>query len=445
MADNMPKKQDSPVSPIRSTEGQPESPTTAQPLDFDDDDNPTAHNPTRMSATETTSKPEPPPKDEHAPAKPPRPMNPKDQAIQTLREAFPTIDVSVIRAILTASGGNIEPAFAALLEMSDPEAAQREQPPTKPPRPTQQPAQMSQLEADEQYARHLAEQYEHTRTSSRPTDRYNSNLPGSRPGRPGAHPNPDDPEYHWRSFIDGAGEFRKELNEAANEIWTDDLPEIRDNLRKGFFETQKTVTSWISNFKKNFEEKDEDVDYTAQNTAQNRGQPQARRSGESARRSAEYSRYDADPQVIGDDFSKLNLKDGDHPPRTSSRPTANPNLFKSDQRSSSKGVARKVSFQDGPPEEIKDMYSASPKPATTNVQTTGTAASGKSSKWQPLSAVDPSPVGDNDPFSLGDSDDEKDAKPITLKDDEVGKGKIDTAASVPDVDSKKATVEDEKK
>lgn len=32
----------------------------------------------------------------------------------------------------------------------------------------------------------------------------------------------------------------------------------------------------------------------------------------------------------------------------------------------------------------------------------------KASKWQPLSAVEPSPIGDNDPFSLGDSEDERD-------------------------------------
>ena len=36
----------------------------------------------------------------------------------------------------------------------------------------------------------------------------------------------------------------------------------------------------------------------------------------------------------------------------------------------------------------------------------------KQSKWQPLSSVDPSPIGeaDNDPFSLGDSEDEKETK-----------------------------------
>src|SRR4051812_2950557 len=40
------------------------------------------------------------------------------------------------------------------------------------------------------------------------------------------------------------------------------------------------------------------------------------------------------------------------------------------------------------------------------------APPGKQSKWQPLSTVDPSPIGEgeNDPFSLGDSEDEKETK-----------------------------------
>lgn len=204
------------------------------------------------------------------------------------------------------------------------------------------------------------------------------------------------------------------------------------------------MNSWISNFKKNFDgDGDEEIDYTSQNTARNaRTSQPVRRSNEYGRRSADYNRYDADPQVIGDDFSKLDLKDGDHPPRISSRPAANPNLFKStsDGRKSSPAGGRKVSFQEGPPEEIKDMYSASPKPPTVQ---TNTAAS-KPSKWQPLSAVDPSPVGENDPFSLGDSDDEKDAKPITLKDDESKQETGTTSTSGKVVDGKKATVEDGK-
>lgn len=52
------------------------------------------------------------------------------------------------------------------------------------------------------------------------------------------------------------------------------------------------------------------------------------------------------------------------------------------------------------------MYDSSPKVPPKDTPTSG----GKASKWQPLSSVDPSPIGDNDPFSLGDSEDEKDAK-----------------------------------
>jgi hypothetical protein len=59
-----------------------------------------------------------------------------------------------------------------------------------------------------------------------------------------------------------------------------------------------------------------------------------------------------------------------------------------------------VAFQGGPPEEIDPYQAKDSTPA------------GKQSKWQPLSAVDPSPIGEteNDPFSLGDSEDEKESK-----------------------------------
>jgi hypothetical protein len=51
------------------------------------------------------------------PSKPPRPLSPHQQAENTLREAFPSIDVAVVKAVLSASGGRVEPAFNALLGM----------------------------------------------------------------------------------------------------------------------------------------------------------------------------------------------------------------------------------------------------------------------------------------------------------------------------------------
>jgi hypothetical protein len=49
------------------------------------------------------------------PAKPPRPLSPQQQAENTLKEAFPSIDGAVVKAVLRASGGRVEPAFNALL------------------------------------------------------------------------------------------------------------------------------------------------------------------------------------------------------------------------------------------------------------------------------------------------------------------------------------------
>ncbi|OCT54610.1 CUE domain protein [Cladophialophora carrionii] len=424
MASNTPS---SPVSPLKPSDGPPESPTTARPLDFDSDQE------TGTVETTKTEIPKPPPKDEAPPSKPPRPVSLREQAELTLKEAFPSIEIGVIRAVLTASRGDIEPAFNALLGMSDPDSQREPEPtpPAKPPRPSQQSptsTKLTQLEADELYARQLAQEYNAGAPRQQPRgrrssgERYNENLPGSRVGRPGASPNPDD--VPWRSFIDGIAPGLHSDKYTLIDAVTDDLPEIRDNIRKGFVETQKTVNSWISAFKKKIDgEEDDDVEFgQAQPPLPARPTQQSpfpgRRSAE-MRRSADLQRYDADMQPIGDDFSKLELRDGDAPPRTSSRPLANPNLFKSQgpDRRPSPGTNRKVSFQDGPPEEIRDMYSASPKPTT--------AATTKSSKWQPLQSVDPSPVTDNDPFSLGDSDEEKDAKIITLKDDEDEGNKVD--------------------
>lgn len=49
---------------------------------------------------------------------PPKPPRPREQVKATLKEAFPEVDDNIIEAVLIASGGNIEPAFNALLGIS---------------------------------------------------------------------------------------------------------------------------------------------------------------------------------------------------------------------------------------------------------------------------------------------------------------------------------------
>ncbi|KAJ5160544.1 uncharacterized protein N7482_007548 [Penicillium canariense] len=367
-----------PVAAVVPNSPRAESPTTARPLDFDDEPQESgvtsSGNAAPSQQTQQTATEAPP----AAPPKPPRPLSPREQSVNTLKEAFPTIEPTVIKAILNASNWNVERAFNALLGMTDPTAQEDMVPPPKPPRPSK-PATTTtqrQLEADEQYARQLAEHY---------------NAGGRRGPAPGWE---NDPRYRQPRGSEDSEE--KEYN-----FFEDDLPVIRDNFRKGFLETQTKVNSWFGNLKKQFNGEDEDEEerrssqqYEQQTSAF--GRP--RRSGEPGRRSGDRERYDADPQVLGDDFSALNLRDGEAPPRP---PRPGTNIKKAASPSPDR---RKVSFQDGPPTEIDNLYDPS-TPGKRNAP-----AGAKSSKWQPLATVEPSPVAENDPFSLGDSDDEKDTK-----------------------------------
>lgn len=100
-------------------------------------------------------------------------------------------------------------------------------------------------------------------------------------------------------------------------IQTDDLPVIRDNIRKGFIETQTKVNAWVQNFKKRLDgnEDEHEQESSSGGYLQSHGDTQtygrARRSGDSGRRSGDRERYDADPQVLGDDFSALELRDSE--------------------------------------------------------------------------------------------------------------------------------------
>ncbi|KAK2032195.1 CUE domain-containing protein [Colletotrichum zoysiae] len=376
----------------------PESPTTVRPLDLSDDEdvqetgvlggeapsqNTTANTTTSSTmASSTTAAEVPPPK-------PPRPSTETQKTEDILKEAFPSIDISVIKAVLRASGGKIDPAFNALLEMTDPDAAQNEtadeQPPAQPPRP-QGGAQLSQLEADELYARQLAEHFDNVgsyevRTSNR--------SPGGRVQRQqtGLEPRPNS-EGRESNFFE------------------DELPVIQEKLRKGFIETQGKVNSWITTMKKRFDEEFGDEDETGQRPGQAQGQYGARRPGESSRRSGDYDRYDADPQVLSDDFAGMKFAADGTPLRDNSRPLSNPDLYKPPPPSKSPKPhdGRKVAFREGA-EEI-DVYGSSPRRSAEDLS----GSKAKSSKWQPLSTVDPNPISDNDPFSLGDSEDEREAK-----------------------------------
>ncbi|KAM5343064.1 hypothetical protein ACJ41O_014030 [Fusarium nematophilum] len=373
-----------------ATESGPESPTTARPLDLDDDDVQESGvlgddgNTTAAAATNTSQTPT----SETAPPKPPRPLTEAQKNELILKEAFPTVDQGVIKAVLRASGGRVEPAFNALLEMTDPDAAKNEPedvPPPQPPRP-QGRGQMSQMEADELYARQLAEHYDNVGAYESRTANRGGNAPGQRQGQQ------DWEDEREHSFID------------------DDLPVIRENLRKGFAETQTKVNGWITMMKKKLEE---NFDETEEQT-QHQGQP-FRRPGESSRRSGDYERYDADPEVLSDDFAGMKFSADGTP---INRPMANTGMYKPPPPSASpkpSSNGRRVGFKEET-EEI-NMYDSSPRVPPKDA---APASGGRGSKWQPLSTVEPSPIAENDPFSLGDSEDEREThqKPKDDKSDD---------------------------
>jgi hypothetical protein len=174
--------------------------------------------------------------------------------------------------------------------MTDPDAAnnepEEEVPPAQPPRPVNQPK-LTQVEADELYARQLAEHYENVGSYEERTMNRQSGEGRPRRQQTGFRPNYNE--------ADGRGGDRN--------FFDDELPEIQEKLRKGFVETQGKVNTWITNLKKKFDEQfDEEDEHQRPG-----GGGQYRRPGEPSRRSGDYERYDADPHVLGDDFAGMRL------------------------------------------------------------------------------------------------------------------------------------------
>ena len=144
------------------------------------------------------------------------------------------------------------------------------------------------------------------------------------------------------------------------------------------------------------------------------------------RKSTDQDRYDADPKEIGDDFEALELHDDgmcnfvnltcyltadhllvetkvDSSAKKPQRPLANPDLFK----------PTPPPPQGGPVDEVDALYSAPSKDRQPS------PSGGTKKKWQPLTSVAPAPEGDdNDPFSLGDSDDEEKKQDLRQEDTE---------------------------
>lgn len=283
------------------------------------------------------------------PVMPARPASPFSQGEATLAEAFPSIDAKVRRAVLVASGGDVEAAFTALLSMSDPNfkpeeaiAQANERKASAEKERSLSSKKKAQIEEDERLARQLASQYSTGGSSRRSgqrtsfgTGRYDDPLPAEQE----------------RSFFD------------------DDLPEIKRSLEEGFNETKEKVNSWVANFRNKIN----------QDQRQGKGLFSAFNNNDDRQyqdRVAQRERhFDRDTDEISDDFHGISLREEDQdvpPPPPPKRPTV--------------GTASVATVQ--PVSALGDSTTA---------------------KWEPLKAdTDATAENDKDAFFIGESDDDED-------------------------------------
>lgn len=187
--------------------------------------------------------------------------------------------------------------------MSDPNfEEEQEAPPPMPPRPT---SAQRQLEADEAYARRLAQKYQ-----NRDTRRYQSSQQQAQEQDKGG-------EF---SFFDGESHpmFWLTLELKVTDFATNELPEIRKNLQEGFQQTQARVNGWITGLSKriNGGESDDIVSGQGSGGRQDFGPGQGdqlrgiRRQAElnRSRHSMDTERYDADAPALSENFGEMDIR-----------------------------------------------------------------------------------------------------------------------------------------
>ncbi|ODQ81146.1 hypothetical protein BABINDRAFT_160546 [Babjeviella inositovora NRRL Y-12698] len=192
-----------------------------------------------------------------APPLPQRRLSTTDQSKQTLQEAFPNVEEKYITAVLIASQGILDPAFNALLYLSDPSfIAEIPSPHTEPagftPALPSRPAQVSipglsssQLEEDEALARRLAREFEQQdRTRRRSHQRPDGPPPRSERPPPSQRPLPPRPQG-----TDDEDTFDKFFDE--------DLPQFQKSFVKGVEETRTKLNSWVTGIASKFSQEEE--------------------------------------------------------------------------------------------------------------------------------------------------------------------------------------------
>lgn len=234
--------------------------------------------------------------DESGPPPPARPTSPRTKALNELKEAFPDIDEKIRTAVLIASSGELDPAFNALLYISDPSFQPEIPSVSAAPASGKISTQTnSTLTEDEVLARKLQKEFEKEEHIRKIRSRRR------RGERTRQQPNPEDSP--------------------------DEFEQIKESFTQGFEEARTTLNGWVSGITKKFSDlSDEDQrEHQKQQLHQSQQSQQGQQHSQSQKNpklfgalggssySKKSSRFDEDPVILSNDFhNRISLEDNDN-------------------------------------------------------------------------------------------------------------------------------------
>ncbi|OWB77440.1 hypothetical protein B5S32_g1605 [[Candida] boidinii] len=359
-----------------------------------------------------------------APPMPSRPLSKTEKIIQQLKEAFPSIEEKYIRMSLIASQGLLDPAFNALLYLSDPSSFPSD--PTEaipsvrqdieddetPKLPTRSESVLKQrqMESDEALARRLAREYERrSSTHSHSSHRHSQRQPSQ---------TQQQSQQQQQQRSNQTPDWYKDVDK------DDEAEDIIDSMAKGLEETRQKVNGWIGNFTKKI---NENPDYqkifgeTNNNTNNNNNNNNRNRSNNNSSRGSQlFSAFGNNNNNNNNNNSNNDYSyDQQQPIRMTNNEDRNSDL--KSQRSKSSGTDNLLNDEDiyGTPKkqtsnnidsssyENKRMPPLPTRPSAGKPTIEKSATEATANKWEPLAVVAPEPIAD-DTFLVDDSEDEED-------------------------------------
>lgn len=213
---------------------------------------------------------------EDAPQQPPRPVSPITRITNDLKDAFPNADEKTIYAVLIASQGQVDPAFNALLYLSDPQF----KPEITIQTPASRPAGVEDKNAipdDELLARKLQKEFELEDQRRRERRRQRREQRRS----------------------------EEEQNDSP-----DEFEQLKETFTQGLEDARSTLNGWVSGLAKKFDGNED----TPQNQEAGGKKLFGALGGSSFNNNtSRQSKFDEDPKIINQyEFNnKISLKDED--------------------------------------------------------------------------------------------------------------------------------------